>query len=383
MLKSIELKAEVEAMITEAKALTVAEEITAKIEEIKAKKAQIVIAQMEEEEERLEVENKVGTGKIKEVKDVKDIKEVEDVRATNEYRDMFYDALKTGSVAEIKNVISVGSGNTVPVPTSFQNKLVEKLKEQNIMRMLGEVVSSDSDMDIPVEVAIGAAAWTDENGETTAVDDTFTKVTMKAYKCTKLVKVSKEALADNTIGLENYLVRNLAYSLGITEEEAMITGDGDAKPTGIVPSAGVGVTTASATAITADELIDLVYSLKRVYRKNAVFIMNDSTIKAIRKLKDSDGQYIWSAGFNGEPDMIFGRPVYTSEFAPSIASAALPIVFGDMGFYRIQTRGNLELQRLNELYAANGQVGFMGAERIDGKLTLAEAVKSLKMFTTI
>lgn len=167
------------------------------------------------------------------------------------------------------------------------------------------------------------------------------------------------------------------------EEEAFINGDGDGKPTGLLHAtegAEVGVTTNSATAITADELIDLVYSLKAAYRKNAAFLMNDATVKAIRKLKDGNGQYLWQAALaGGEPDRLLNYPIYTSSAMPTIEAGKPVIAFGDFSKYRIVDRVGRTFKRLGELYAENDMVGFKATQRVGGKLTLPEAVKLLKM----
>lgn len=135
---------------------------------------------------------------------------------------------------------------------------------------------------------------------------------------------------------------------------------------------------ASATAVTADELMDLFYSLKSPYRKNAVWILNDSTIKAIRKLKDNSGQYLWQPSLvGGTPDTILGRPVKNSTYMSAIAAGANTIAFGDFSYYWIADCQGRSFKRLNELYAANRQVGFLGSQRVDGKLILSEAVKVL------
>ena len=138
------------------------------------------------------------------------------------------------------------------------------------------------------------------------------------------------------------------------------------------------MTAASATAITADELIDLFYSLKAPYRRNAAWVLNDSTIKAIRKLKDNQGQYLWQPSLTaGAPDLLLGKPVRTSAYMPAIAADAKTIAFGDFSYYWIADRQGRSFKRLNELYAATGQVGFLASQRVDGKLILPEAIKVL------
>ena len=181
--------------------------------------------------------------------------------------------------------------------------------------------------------------------------------------------------------MEAYISREFARRIGAREEESFFTGDGNGKPLGILAEAGgaeVGVTAASATAITADELIDLFYSLKAPYRKRAVWVMNDSTIKAVRKLKDKNDQYLWQAALTaGTPNTLLGRPVYTSAYMPAVAAGNKSIAFGDFKYYWIADRQGRTFKRLNELYAKNGQVGFIGSQRVDGKLVLPEAVKVL------
>ena len=197
-----------------------------------------------------------------------------------------------------------------------------------------------------------------------------------------MIKVSEELLNDSAFDLESYIASEFVRRIGDKEEEAFLVGNGTGKPTGILNATGggqVGVTTASATAITADELIDLFYSLKAPYRKNAIWILNDSTIKAIRKLKDSTGNYLLQPALkDGEVSTLLGRPYFTSAFAPEIAAGAKTIVFGDLSYYWIGDREGISFKRLNELYAGNGQVGFLASKRLDGKTVLPEAIKILQ-----
>ena len=197
-----------------------------------------------------------------------------------------------------------------------------------------------------------------------------------------MIKVSEELINDSVFNLESYISKEFARRIGAKEEEAFFIGDGAGKPVGIFHTTGgaeVGVTTAG-TAITMDELMDLFYSLKSPYRRNAVFVTNDATVKAIRKLKDNNGQYLWQPSVTAAtPDTILNRPVKTSAYVPVIASAAKTIAFGDFGYYWVADRQGRSFKRLNELYAATGQVGFMATQRVDGKLILAEAVKVLQM----
>jgi len=196
------------------------------------------------------------------------------------------------------------------------------------------------------------------------------------------MKVSDELLQDNVFNLTNYLATNFGRRIANAEEAAFVNGDGSSKPTGVTSGATAAVTADSATVLTSDELLDLYHSCDRQYRSGSsvAWLMRDSTIKEIRKLKDGDDQYLWQPGMKqGQPDMLFGKPVIASPDMPETATGAVSVVFGDFSYYTIADRGSRSLIRLNELYSANGQVGFRIHERVDGKVVLAEALQKITM----
>lgn len=310
-------------------------------------------------------------------------------RASAEYQKAFWNAMRTrsgeGLDPVIKNALQIGTDTEggYLVPDEFERTLIESLNEENIFRKLANVISTASgDRKIPVVASKGTASWIDEEGAIPESDDSFGQVSIGAYKLGTMIKVSEELLNDSVFNLENYIAREFARRIGNKEEDAFFTGDGSGKPTGILTATGgaqIGVTAASATAITVDEILDLFYSLKSPYRNKSVFVMNDATIKAIRKLKDGQGQYIWQPSLQaGTPDTILNRPVYTSSYVPTIAASAKSIIFGDFGYYWVADRQGRVFKRLNELYAATGQVGFVATQRVDGKLILPEAIKVLQ-----
>ena len=305
--------------------------------------------------------------------------------ATDEYKAAFWCTMRAKSVPhEVLNALQVGveSEGGYLAPDEYQRTLIEALEEQNIFRQLAHVVSTSSgDRKIPVVASKGTASWIDEEAAYPESDDSFGQVSIGAYKLATMLKVSEELLNDSAFDLPSYIAREFARRIGAAEEEAFFTGNGTGKPTGVLNATGgaeTGVTAASATAITMDEVMDLYYSLRAPYRRNAVFIMNDSTIKAIRKLKNGNGDYLWQPSLTaGQPDTLLGRPVYTSSYMPAIAAGNKTILFGDLGYYWVADRQGRSFKRLNELYAATGQVGFLASQRVDGKLVLAEAVKVL------
>ena len=306
-------------------------------------------------------------------------------RGSDEYKSAFWTAMRSrGGHFSVQNALQIGTdseGGSL-VPDEYDRTLVDTLQEENIFRRLAHVISTESgDRKIPVVASKGTASWIDEEAAYPESDDSFGQVSIGAHKLATMIKISEELLNDSVFDMPSYIAREFARRIGAAEEEAFFTGDGTGKPLGVLAATGgaqTGVTTASATAITMDEVIDLFYSLRSPYRKRAVFLVNDSTVKAIRKLKNGNGDYLWQPSVTvGSPDMLLGRPVYTSAYMPAIAAGAKSILFGDMGYYWVADREGRSFKRLNELYAATGQVGFLASERVDGKLILPEAVKVL------
>ena len=307
-------------------------------------------------------------------------------RAAAEYKNAFWRVMRSKSIPhEVYNALQVGTlteGGYL-APDEYEHTLIEALEEQNIFRSLARVITTSSgERKIPVVASKGTAAWIDEEAAYPESDDSFGQTSIGAYKLATMIKVSEELLNDSVFDVASYIAKEFARRIGAAEEEAFFTGNGTGKPTGILAAtggAGTGVTTAGA-AITMDEVMDLFYSLRAPYRRNSVFIMNDSTVKALRKLKNGNGDYIWQASVTANtPDTLLNRPVYTSSFMPAIAASAKTILFGDLGYYWVADREGRSFKRLNELYAPTGQVGFLASERVDGKLILPEAVKVLAM----
>ncbi len=307
-------------------------------------------------------------------------------RASDDYRKNFWSAMRSKvPMPNVTNALQIGTDSEggYLVPDEYERTLVEALEEENIFRQMAKVIKTSSgDRKIPVVASKGTASWIDEEGAYPESDDSFGQVSIGAYKLGTMIKVSEELLNDSVFDLQSYISREFARRIGAKEEEAFFTGDGKGKPLGVLAAMGgaeTGVTAASATAVTADELMDLYYSLKSPYRKKSVWVLNDSTIKAIRKLKDNNGQYLWQPSLTaGAPDMILGRPIKTSAYMPAIAAGAKTIAFGDFSYYWIADRQGRSFKRLNELFAATGQVGFLASQRVDGKMILAEAVKVLE-----
>lgn len=303
-------------------------------------------------------------------------------RASNAYREDFGAHLRGRRL--VHNVLSEGvqADGGYLVPEEFERQIVTGLDEANVVRSLAKVITTNAERKIPVAAAHSAAQWTAENAAYTESNPIFDQKTIDAFKLTDLVKVSIELLQDSAFDLESYIAGEFARAFGIAEEQAFCVGTGTNQPAGIFTANGgtVGVNAAAAAAITADELISLVYALKSPYRRNARFLMNDATISAIRKLKDNNGAYLWQPSLQaGQPDRLLGYELHTSPYVPTMAAGALTVAFGDFKNYWIADRAGRTVQRLNELYSTNGQVGFVATERVDGKVILPEGIQLLKM----
>lgn len=309
------------------------------------------------------------------------VPEMDDKKMTGVKSKEYKNAMLSAMRSNFRNVSNIlqegvdGDGGYL-VPEEYDKRLIDVLEGENIMRGLATTITTSGLHKINIAATKPAAAWIEEGGALTFGDATFDQIYLDAYKLHVAIKVTEELLYDNAFGLENYIITQFGKALANAEEDAFLNGDGTGKPTGIFAETGGGQVVSTLTAaIKSDDLIDLVYGLKRPYRKNASFIMNDATLASLRKLKDNNGAYIWQPSYKeGEPDRVLGYAVHTSSFAPENA-----IAFGDYSYYNIGDRGSRSFAELRELFAGNGMIGYVAKERVDGKLVLPEAVKILKL----
>ncbi len=295
-------------------------------------------------------------------------------RASDEYRKGMLTALRT-NFKQITNVLQEGvdADGGYLVPEEYDSRLIDVLTEENIMRKLGHQLTTSGEHKINIAATKPAAAWIEEGGALSFGDATFDQILLDAHKLHVAIKVTEELLYDNAFGLESYIIDQFGKALANAEEDAFLNGTGVGQPLGLFAETGGGTAAASVATLAADNVMDLVYALKRPYRKSAKFIMNDQTIAAIRKLKDNNGAYMWQPSLtSGEPDKLLGYDVYTSPFCPEGK-----IAFGDYSYYNIGDRGTRSFKQLNELFAGNGMIGYVAKERVDGKLILPEAVQIL------
>lgn len=302
-----------------------------------------------------------------------------------EYRNVFFDYVRRGLgelAAEQRVTLNTGvdAYGGYLVPTTFANKIIEKLRDSNYLWQVATIEQTSSEKKIPTSVSKPQFGWIDELGEYPVTDASFGQLTVDAYKVGGILKISEELLYDNTYNLEGRLSRDFTNAARDASEAAFVDGDGNNKPRGLTLDAEVGKTAAATNAVTFNDIIELEHSLRPPYRRNARFLLNDKTSLALRLLKNDNDQYIWQPSVQaGRPDRLLSYPVAYSENMPDMAASSKPIAFGDFSYYTIYIRRGIVMQRLNEKYADTGEVGFKTYMRIDGLLTLPEAVKVLKM----
>lgn len=308
--------------------------------------------------------------------------------ASTTYNTAFWNSIRNRNWVDVRNDLQVGTDSEggYLVPDEFEKRLISALEDENLFRQIAtKIQTASGDRKIPIVTSKGEAVWMEEEEAYTLSDDVFGQISLNAYKVGTAIKISEELLNDSVFDLPSYITKEFARRIGAKEEEAFFVGNGTGKPTGIFNATGGaedGATTTGAT-ITFDDVMELFYSLRSPYRKKAVWVLNDSTVKALRKLKDGNGNYIWSPSVSvGLPDTILNRPYKTSSYVPEIGAEKKCMAFGDFSYYWLADRSGRTFKRLNELFAMTGQVGFLAMERVDGRLILPEAIKTLTVKKT-
>ena len=319
--------------------------------------------------------------------------------ATEEYNKAFWDMMRGNTSLEVRDALSVGvdQNGGFTVPDEFERQLVQALEENNIFRSLAKTIRTNSGTrTIPIATDSGSASWIEEGAAIQESDMSFSQETLSAYKLGCMIKVSNELLNDSAFDIAAHIAHRFGVRFGNAEEDAFINGTGPSanpqttpsQPTGILTSLTptAGNTTANAQTVHFDNIYKLYYSLKSPYRRNASFLCNETLLLQLMLIKDKNDNYIWKPGLEiGKPDTILGRPIYTSGYMPAITGTATQdkskkvLLFGDFSYYWIADRQNRTLKRLNELYAVTDQVGFIGTQRVDGKLILPEAMQVMAL----
>lgn len=295
------------------------------------------------------------------------------------YNQAFWNSIKTNGKysPELKEGINNYNGDYFMPSESFK-KYTAALSKENLFRKYATVKNATmGDSTIWITSSTAKSEWIDEFGEIPVIPLDPDSIKVSSYKLANISVLKTDFAKDTNLDIESYLTDEFALRFGRAEEDTFINGDGVNKPTGILHEtngAETGVTVNS-SIITFDDVIKLFFSVKSEYRTNAIWVMNDETAQYLYSLKDNDGNYLW----RGSADTLLGKPVVISNHMPSAENGKKPIAFGDFRYYWIVQRQLLSVKVLTEKYTVNGEVGYMGFERLDGKLVKKEAIKILKV----
>lgn len=270
--------------------------------------------------------------------------------------------------------------NGAVIPTTIANKIIELVKEISPMYSMATVYNVAGKLVFPVwdESTPIQAAYVEDMTELTEGSGKFTQVALDNYIAGVLVKVSKSLMNRSDFDLVSFVVRKVAEAIAEFLEKECLVGTAG-KMTGVFSSANV-VTAASASAITADELIDLQMEVPETLQAKASWIMHKSTLKILRKLKNNDGDYILNKDMtNNFGWTLLGKPVYISKNAPVIAADTGVIVYGDMSGLHVKLAQKVEIQILLEKYATQHAVGIVGYVEADSKIVEPQKIAILKM----
>ena len=271
-----------------------------------------------------------------------------------------------------------------PVPTNFYNRLVEQLVIQGPM-LDGNVVTilttdSGNNLQIPRTSGYSAPAITAEGSSISESDPSFSAfITLGAFKYAATIQLSREVVEDSGINLLDFVARQAAVGMGTAVNAGLTTGTGTTQPRGIVTASTLGVTggTGVAGVPTADNLIDLVYSVGSPYRRRgASWQLRASTLAAVRKLKDTTNQYIWQPSLQvGQPDMLLGFPVYENPDVVATGTGARSIIFGDASSYYVRQVRGIDVSRDDSVGFLSDLITFRVTWRGDGNLPDTAGVK--------
>jgi len=272
----------------------------------------------------------------------------------------------------------ISNNGTYSLPTTSSDSLDKAIDKESLFRSLGTFIRAHGhSYRIFAKDCNDLAMFVPENGEIPVYDgiDDFNVNTVDFHKAAVFLKLDSDFVRDAAFDIEDYLVKRLAKNFGRAEEKACIIGNGVSEPVGILHATDGAEISVTADTLTYDTVIEQYFSVKSEYRKNAVWLMNDKTALALRKMKDADGNYLW----NQSNDTILGKPVMISEFMPDAESGKKPIAFGDFSYYWFISRSPVSLRTLTERFALNDQIGYLALEYLDGKLIRKDAIKVVSL----
>lgn len=345
--------------------------------------------QIEAEERQIEVDREAASRQA----DTERVKsqgqaETPEARVKASFRSWLGGAPVTAMAPELRALQSASDvdGGFLRPPLEFVAELIKAVDNAVYIRKYATKyqVTQAVSLGVPtLDTDVNDADWTTELA--TGTEDTamkFGRRDLTPHPLAKLIKISKKLLRSSAIPVDQVVMDRFAYKFGVTQEKGFMTGNGSNQPLGLFTASAMGIPTSqdvstgnSTTAMTFDGLINAKMSLKPQHWNRSTWVFHRDGIKQLLKLKDGDGQYIWRQSVReGEPDVMLGRPIINSEYAPNTFTTGLYVgLFGDLSNYWIVDALDMQMQRLVELYAATNQDGFIGRQETDGMPVLAEA----------
>lgn len=305
-----------------------------------------------------------------------------------EYQNHLINAIRTNfTVRNEVDYLAIGdqSSGGYLLSEEMHDHILTEMREKNILRQISTVISTQSKHRIILQGQAPAAEWLNEGDTIPTTNQTFAEKTIDAYKLGASINISNELLSDSFYNLEDFISKEFGEALARKEEQAFFTGDGNGKPLGILSQidyfgSSIETVTTAGNSLAADDLINTVYKLGSEYRRNASWIMNTSTLAAIRKLKDANQNYLWENQLTAEtPARLLGYPVFTSDNIPAIAAGNTAVLFGDFSKFIIANRGNMVFKPLREINALRDLTTFVILSRVDCCLTDSKAITALKI----
>ena len=246
---------------------------------------------------------------------------------------------------------------------------------------------SGSEIVVPKRTGRPTGYWVGENEDRTETQSAYGQVAIPSHEMACYVDCSIKLLEDSAFDLNSEIGLDLAEEFGRLEGAAFVSGDTPKQPQGLLTSSEItSLASGAATTITADALIDVFYDLKAPYRNTSSWVMNGTTIAAVRKLKNGEGEYIWQPGLQpNQPSTLLGRPVIEAPDMPNVGAGAYPILFGDfLRGYRVYDRMNgMSILRDPYSMATVGVVRFHARRRVGGAVVKAEALRKIKIATSV
>lgn len=301
------------------------------------------------------------------------------MKTSTTYNREFWNSIKKGGAysPELREGFNSETGSHY-LPSESTDKFNVALAKENLFRRFATVKQATTrDGSIWITPSNANVDWIGDNGEIPALALQTLKLEITSHKLAGISTIKNDFIKDTNFDIEKHITTEFARCFGTVEENALINGDGVDKPIGILHStngADIGVTSPSIT-IFFDDVIKLFFSVKSEYRTKGMWLINDEMAQHLLSLKDDSGNYLW----RGSSDTLLGKPVVISNHMPSAASGAKPIAFGDFSYYWVVQRQPLSIKVLSEMYMLNDEVGYIGFERLDGKLIVTDSIKVLQV----